>query len=324
MGYLPCDGELYSRTLYPDLYDVIGHMYSNGQYFSRDTFRTPDLRGCAPMGWGGNLNGSFESEQIPNNFTSANTNGESWVISAFGGTGTDIWRTMDNNPATYGVLDAGGDAISGIRVTAGRIGSWRDNAKSVTQIRVQAANSALTADAKGIRVWGKVSDTSPYVLMHEDTEVIISRTALTTIELAEPFRSNDYVVDIGDSAGMDSAVAIYQLHFFGTYRLPGDSTPAMTRMPQAPFAASAADAGQHVHSMQNAGGHNHSIPGGRQGGSGGYTATDTSASALNTGWAGDHAHTINADGAHTHTITVSGGDVQNTVPGKLISWVIKT
>ena len=92
--------------------------------------------------------------------------------------------------------------------------------------------------------------------------------------------------------------------------------------------------GAHTHTAQNAGGHSHSIPGGRQGGSGGYTATDTPTSAMNTGTAGDHTHTINSSGAHTHitdnwgshvhsfTIT-TGGDAETRPRSKHVLYLIK-
>jgi microcystin-dependent protein len=47
-GWLRCDGALYSKDQYPDLFDVIGYIYGgNGDYF-----KVPDLRGRVLVGAG--------------------------------------------------------------------------------------------------------------------------------------------------------------------------------------------------------------------------------------------------------------------------------
>ncbi len=48
--WLPCDGSAYSRTLYDDLYDVIGTSFGVGD--GSTTFNVPDFRGRAPIGTG--------------------------------------------------------------------------------------------------------------------------------------------------------------------------------------------------------------------------------------------------------------------------------
>ena len=48
--WLPCDGSAYSRTLYDDLFDVIGTSFGDGN--SSTTFNVPDFRGRAPLGTG--------------------------------------------------------------------------------------------------------------------------------------------------------------------------------------------------------------------------------------------------------------------------------
>tara|TARA_R100001594_G_scaffold39925_1_gene71775 strand:- start:192 stop:1316 length:1125 start_codon:yes stop_codon:yes gene_type:complete len=48
--WLPCDGAAYSRTLYDDLYDVIGTSFGAGN--GSTTFNVPDFRGRAPLGTG--------------------------------------------------------------------------------------------------------------------------------------------------------------------------------------------------------------------------------------------------------------------------------
>ena len=50
--WLPCDGSSYSRTLYDDLFDVIGTSFGSA---SGTTFNVPDFRGRAPLGTGTGL-----------------------------------------------------------------------------------------------------------------------------------------------------------------------------------------------------------------------------------------------------------------------------
>jgi microcystin-dependent protein len=50
LGYLLCDGAAVSRTLYADLFAVIGVTYGAGN--GTTTFNLPDLRGRAPIGAG--------------------------------------------------------------------------------------------------------------------------------------------------------------------------------------------------------------------------------------------------------------------------------
>jgi len=48
--WLPCDGAAYLRTLYDDLFDVIGTSFGVGN--GSTTFNVPDFRGRAPIGTG--------------------------------------------------------------------------------------------------------------------------------------------------------------------------------------------------------------------------------------------------------------------------------
>jgi len=48
--WLPCDGAAYSRTLYDDLFDVIGTSFGDGN--GSTTFNVPDFRGRAAVGTG--------------------------------------------------------------------------------------------------------------------------------------------------------------------------------------------------------------------------------------------------------------------------------
>ena len=48
--WLPCDGSAVSRTVYDDLYDVIGTSFGDGN--GSTTFNVPDFRGRAPIGTG--------------------------------------------------------------------------------------------------------------------------------------------------------------------------------------------------------------------------------------------------------------------------------
>lgn len=47
-GYLICDGTTYSKSQYPDLYDVLGSDYQ----ISAEQFKVPDFRGLVPIGAG--------------------------------------------------------------------------------------------------------------------------------------------------------------------------------------------------------------------------------------------------------------------------------
>ncbi len=57
--WLPCDGSAYSRTLYDDLFDVIGTSFGDGNGSS--TFNVPDFRGRTPMGTGTGVGGSSDA-----------------------------------------------------------------------------------------------------------------------------------------------------------------------------------------------------------------------------------------------------------------------
>ena len=54
--WLPCDGSAYSRTLYDDLFDVIGTSFGVGN--GSTTFNVPDFRGRAPLGTGTGAGGT--------------------------------------------------------------------------------------------------------------------------------------------------------------------------------------------------------------------------------------------------------------------------
>ena len=56
--WLPCDGSAYSRTLYDDLYDVIGTSFGVGN--GSTTFNVPDFRGRTPLGTGTGAGGAAE------------------------------------------------------------------------------------------------------------------------------------------------------------------------------------------------------------------------------------------------------------------------
>jgi len=99
----------------------------------------------------------------------------------------------------------------------------------------------------------------------------------------------------------------------------------LTARPSVAFSGTTSTQGNHTHTVNNAGSHSHSIPGGRQGGSGGYTATDTATSGLSTGTAGDHTHTLNTAGDHNHTLTITtGGDYQTRPESVVANYIIKT
>jgi microcystin-dependent protein len=55
-GWLICDGQAYSRTLYAALFALIGTTYGAGD--ESTTFNIPDWRDLSPMGAGGSLVGS--------------------------------------------------------------------------------------------------------------------------------------------------------------------------------------------------------------------------------------------------------------------------
>jgi microcystin-dependent protein len=59
--WLPCDGTAYLRTLYDDLFDVIGTNFGDGN--GSTTFNVPDFRGRAPVGTGtGAGNNTYDAD----------------------------------------------------------------------------------------------------------------------------------------------------------------------------------------------------------------------------------------------------------------------
>lgn len=76
-GWLPCDGSVVSRSVYADLFAVIGTVYGNGD--GSTTFQVPDLRGRAVFGkdsMGGTAAGRL---------TSAGSSVDGAVLGASGG-----------------------------------------------------------------------------------------------------------------------------------------------------------------------------------------------------------------------------------------------
>jgi microcystin-dependent protein len=49
-GYLLCDGSEKSRSVYVELYNIIGFTYTTGTLYGNNTFKLPDLRGRFPLG----------------------------------------------------------------------------------------------------------------------------------------------------------------------------------------------------------------------------------------------------------------------------------
>lgn len=65
-GYLLCNGAAVSRTVYADLFEVIGTVYGAGD--GSTTFNLPDMRNRYPIGAGDNAPGTYVAEQLPNVF----------------------------------------------------------------------------------------------------------------------------------------------------------------------------------------------------------------------------------------------------------------
>ena len=63
-GYLLCNGAAVSRTVYADLFEVIGTVYGTGD--GSTTFNLPDMRNRYPIGAGDNAPGTYVAEQLPN------------------------------------------------------------------------------------------------------------------------------------------------------------------------------------------------------------------------------------------------------------------
>lgn len=78
----------------------------------------------------------------------------------------------------------------------------------------------------------------------------------------------------------------------------------------------------HSHTINSAGSHSHTTPGGVQGGSGGFTKADTaSQGGPSTNSAGDHSHSMNnALGNHNHGLT---GDSETRPINKGVLYIIK-
>jgi len=121
-GWLLCHGQSLSKTLYADLWNVIGDTYINGRPVRTSLFYNVDLRQLFITGAGNNTSGyginattkslgEFSSQSImehahayerpTNTFTASGTVG-----------GTNVWRSNTQSTTSSGVILPGGGTIS--------------------------------------------------------------------------------------------------------------------------------------------------------------------------------------------------------------------
>ncbi len=113
-GWLLCDGSAVSRTMYADLYAVVGDAYGAGD--GSTSFNLPDLRGRVPMGVDGSAN------RIPSNNALGNSGGGASVNLAHTHTTGDWTLTISQIPAhahqqtamTSPVAAGGGSNVAGM------------------------------------------------------------------------------------------------------------------------------------------------------------------------------------------------------------------
>ena len=109
-GFLLCNGAAVSRTVYVDLFEVIGTVYGAGD--GSTTFNLPDMRNRYPIGAGDNAPGTYVAEQLPN-ITGNIPNTVGWkgynsvvyTTLAVGNSSSSYWDTYDDTTSNSHVRE---------------------------------------------------------------------------------------------------------------------------------------------------------------------------------------------------------------------------
>lgn len=120
-GWLECNGEAISRTVYPGLFDTIGTRYGAGN--GTTTFNLPDLRGMFVRGWdhgraidGGRAIASYQADEnkahnhlLPgDDQLSLGNNHSGWTSRSAGGFPYDAYSTNSGSGRIWNTSDTGG------------------------------------------------------------------------------------------------------------------------------------------------------------------------------------------------------------------------
>ena len=124
-GYLPCDGALYSRITYPDLYAAITYTYGG----AGDNFRVPDLRSRFISGFDSSDARGYGSYQESANKTHFHSNDTTTGENNVNHTHTAVTTEAGNHQHQYKtyVTDASSD-------TTGTSGFWQNEQLEQTAV----------------------------------------------------------------------------------------------------------------------------------------------------------------------------------------------
>ena len=136
-GFLACDGALYSRITYPNLYAALLYTYGG----SGDNFAVPDLRSRFVMGYDsseGRGYGSYQSSANKSHFHAVNsTSGENNVDHTHAAT-TQNNGLHNHQYSTY-VTDASSD-------TQGTSGFWQNEQLAITNNAGEHNHTVIVGD----------------------------------------------------------------------------------------------------------------------------------------------------------------------------------
>jgi microcystin-dependent protein len=192
--WLPCDGSAYLRTLYDDLFDVIGTSFGVGN--GSTTFNVPDFRGRAPIGTGTGTGGAAED-----------TNGG--AVPAGGSTLTARELGEWGGRETFALAEANMPehkhdvAVSTQPVYTGVLGTFSFTGTSTDHGGGGDNRLNLTANVledDGSDHYWRISVPQQTLTMTRATDVALSQsdkgstTAMTSHERAMPFLCVNYII----------------------------------------------------------------------------------------------------------------------------------
>ena len=141
-GWFICQGQAVSRTIYAELFAVIGTIFGSGD--GSTTFNLPDPRNKAIMGAGTTgVLGASQSAQLPN-----------------------ITGKIDNKSGTFGVMgfSSGTGSFSGAlkgSEAKGAVYTGQQNTSACKVVSLDASNSGASTDINGNNVYTNNGETRP-------------------------------------------------------------------------------------------------------------------------------------------------------------------